>query len=211
MAVISADAIVSITPVLIGAKPGFSGKAQGYLKTRRGNVNSDNYGKAYSDNTFAHIRYIHKLLPKEVDWEAFIQSQTNQFTDIKERVLQGGDIRWHFKNKKLGDLFFGAGGFYEHIIYTTPINPTENNIRFGFYISYVKVLKKGSKFSYIGYYEPKINKLSDYLISNAAQLKVNIYKQLFLSFLIQYNIDSVPPIGIKQDDFSQTTSFIYQF
>lgn len=239
MAVISADAIVSITPVLIGAKPGFSGKAQGYLKTRRGNVNSDNYGgglrlqydeaksyvlwgefsgnyasasgKAYSDNTFAHIRYIHKLLPKEVDWEAFIQSQTNQFTDIKERVLQGGDIRWHFKNKKLGDLFFGAGGFYEHIIYTTPINPTENNVRFGFYISYVKVLKKGSKFSYIGYYEPKINKLSDYLISNAAQLKVNIYKQLFLSFLIQYNIDSVPPIGIKQDDFSQTTSFIYQF
>lgn len=239
MFIASADAIVTITPVVIGSKPGFSGKAQGSLNTNRGNVNSDSYGgglrlmydqaksyvlwgefsgnyasasgEAYSDNTFAHIRYIHKLLPKEVDWEAFVQSQTNQFTDIKERILEGGDIRWHFKDKKLGDLFFGAGSFYEHIIYTTAINPTENNVRFSFYISYVKVLGKNSKFSYISYYQPKINKLSDYLMSNAAQLKINIYKQLFLSFQIQYNIDSVPPIGINRTNFSQTTSFLYQF
>lgn len=239
MAAVGADAIVSITPVVIGAKPGFSGKAQGSLATNRGNVNSDSYGgglrlqydeakryvvwgefsgnyasasgQAYSDNTFAHIRYIHKLLPKEVDWEAFVQSQTNQFTDIKERLLEGGDIRWHFKNKKLGDLFFGAGGFYEHIIYTTSVNPTENNVRYSFYLSYVKVVSKSAKFSYIGYYQPKVNKLSDYLISNSAQLKINIYKQLFLNFQVEYDIDSVPPVGIQKSDFSQTTSFMYQF
>ncbi len=239
MCIISANAIISISPVVIGTKLGFSGKAQGFLQTKRGNTNSDNYGgglrakydngkkyviwsefninyasasgKTNTDNTFLHIRYIHKLLTKKIDWEAFVQSQTNQFTDIKQRILEGGDIRWHLKNQKIGNLFFGVGDFYEHIRYTTPINPTENNIRFVFYISYVKTLMRGSNFSYIGYCEPKINKLSDYLISNAMQLKVNIYKQLFLSFEIKYNIDSVPAIGVKKDDFTQTTSFIYRF
>ncbi len=236
---VSADAIISISPVVIDTKPGFSGKAQGLLQTNRGNTNSDNYGgglrikydngkqyviwsefninyasasgKTNADNTFLHTRYIHVLISKKIDWEIFIQSQTNQFTDIKQRILEGGDIRWHFKNQKVGNLFIGTGGFYEHISYTTPINPTENNIRFVFYISYIKTLNKISKFSYIGYYEPKVNKLSDHLISNIIQFKMNIYKHLFLSFEIKYNIDSAPAVGVKKDDFTQTTSFIYHF
>lgn len=236
---LGANAIVSIAPVVIGNKPGISTKAQALFQTKRGNTDSQEYGaglkvsydnnvtyvlwseinadyakvsgKTNTNKTFAHIRYIHKLTPKEINWELFLQSLTNQFTDIKERILEGGGFRLHIKNHKDGDLFFGIGAFYEHIIYTDTINPTENNIRLNSYISYVKNISKTSKFSYIAYYEPNISNFSDYLISNAAELKVEIYKHLSLSLKLFYDLDSKPAIDVEKYDFTQNTSLIYEF
>jgi hypothetical protein len=235
----AANAVVTIAPVVIGDKPGFSAKLQASLETKRGNTESDTYGgglrlsydnnSSYviwselsanyakasgttnTNNTFVHIRYIHTLPIKKLDYETFVQSQTNEFTKIAERALAGGGFRLHLRDKQLGDLFFGAGAFYEYIRYTSALNPDENNIRLNFYISYVKTLIPGSKFSYIAYYQPKVDQFSDYFISNAAQLSVHIYKQLFLSFEILYDRDSKPAIGVKKDDFTQNTSLIYSF
>jgi putative salt-induced outer membrane protein YdiY len=234
-----AEAIVSIAPVVIGQNPGFSGKAEASFETKRGNTDSDNYGggvrltydnnSSYvtwgefsanyaaasgtknTDNSFAHLRYIHRLTPKRWAWEAFVQSQTNEFTKIKERFLSGGGARLHLKDNTLGNLFFGMGGFYEHISYSTVQNPAENNIRISLYASYVKHLTEGSEFSYVGYYQPRVNGFSDYLLSNAAELTLKIYRRLFLSFKFSYDYDSKPAVGVKTYDMTQNTSFIYKF
>ena len=108
--------VVSIAPVEIGKKPGISGKTEVSFETKRGNTETDQYsvgvraqyddnatyvtwgelsahyaeasGAKNTNNTYAHIRYIHKLYDqKNINYEAFVQSETNEFTKVEERFL----------------------------------------------------------------------------------------------------------------------------
>jgi len=238
LSVLNLYALVSITPVEIGDKPGFSGLLKGSFDTKRGNTDSDNYtggvkltydnnqtylmwgefnfsygeasGEKNTNNTFTHLRYIHKLYA-HWDWEAFIQSQTNEFTMIDERLLSGGGVRLHLNREPYGAFFFGLGGFYEYIDYSTVVDSRENNQRANFYIAYKKVFTKDSKLSYVGYYQPKFGAVNDYNLLSTLELTVLVYEKLSLSFSINYSKDSKPAIGVKEADFSQHTGFIYKF
>jgi len=231
--------VVSIAPVEIGTKPGTSGQINASFQTQRGNTESDSYsggiklqyddnasyatwgefkmhyGEAssvkYSNKTYAHLRYIHTLNDlRNVNWEAFVQSETNQFTSIQERFVTGGGLRFHILDDELGALYLGAGAFYEYIDYST-LDPRENNSRGNFYLAYKKEFSKDSSISYVGYYQPKLNELHDYLLSNALELQVFVYEKIYLTFNITYLVDTKPAVGIKQEDFTQTTSFTYKF
>ena len=238
LSVINLFAIVSIAPVAIGENPGLSGMVEGALKTQKGNTDSDNYTAgaklAYDNNksyvmwsefdfnygkasgvknanaTFAHLRYIHKL-EKNLDWEVFVQSQTNEFTKVAERFLTGGGLRIHLNEEHYGSLYFGFGGFYEYLSYTTTVDPKENNIRGNFYIAYKKKFIKDSQISYVAYYQPKVGDISDYIILNSLELKVQVYEKVYITFLLSYNKDVKPAQGVKRADFSQSTSFSYKF
>ncbi len=230
--------VVSISPVEIGDNPGFKGEVDGALDTKRGNTDSDSYtasmkltydnnvsyvvwselsftygeasGVKNANKTFAHIRYIHKL-KKNLDWEAFVQSQSNEFTKVDERLLGGGDLRIHVHSNRLGTLYFGVGGFFEYITYTTSIDPNENNVRASIYGAYKKAFTQETELSYLLYYQPKMTNFNDYILLNILELKVLVYKQLFIHFNINYREDSRPAIGVKSLDISQTTSFSYTF
>ncbi len=235
-----AFAVVSIAPVEIGKTPGTSGQINGSFSTQRGNTDADAYSGGiklqYDDNasyvtwgevafnyaeysgiknaadTYVHLRYIHTYDHiKNINWEAFIQSQTNQFTNVKERLITGGGYRFNVKDDDLGKFYLGAGAFYEFIDYSTSIDPKENNIRGNFYLSYKKDFGKDSAISYTGYYQPKLNNLHDYLLSNALELQVYVYLKIYLSLKVSYAVDSHPAIGIKDADFSQVTSLVYKF
>ena len=238
LSVINLFALVSISPVEIGDNPGYSGALNGALNTKRGNTDSDNYtagmklsydnnqsylmwgefnfsygevsGVKNTNSTFTHLRYIHKL-EQNLDWEAFVQSQSNEFTKVDERFLTGGGLRIHLDKERYGNLYFGLGGFYEYLSYTTTVDPKENNIRGNFYLAYKKEFAKNSQLSYVAYYQPKVGDINDYIISNALELKILIYEKLYISFLISYNKDAKPAQGVKKVDFSQATSFIYKF
>ncbi|MDD2356833.1 MAG: DUF481 domain-containing protein [Thiovulaceae bacterium] len=235
-----AFAVVSIAPVEIGKTPGTSGQINGSFSTQRGNTDADAYSGGaklqYDDNasyvtwaefsfnyaessgiksasdTFMHIRYIHTYDDiKNINWEAFIQSETNQFTNVNERLITGGGYRFNVKDDDLGKFYLGAGAFYEHIDYSTSIDPRENNIRGNFYLAYKKDFGKDSAISYTGYYQPKLNEIHDYLLSHALELQVYIYLKLYLSLKVSYATDTNPAVSIKQTDFSQVTSLVYKF
>jgi len=238
LSVLNLYALVSISPVEIGDNPGFTGLLKGSFDTKRGNTDSDNYtggvklsydnnqtylmwgefnfsyaevsGVKNANNTFTHLRYIHIIKP-ELDWEAFVQSQGNEFTMIDERFLSGGGVRFHLDKERYGNLYFGFGGFYEYISYTTIVDKRENNLRSNIYIAYKKEFTKDSKFSYVAYYQPKFTDVADYVVSTAVELTVLIYEKLYINFTVNYNKDSKPAIGVKQVDFSQHTGFIYKF
>lgn len=232
--------VVSIAPVEIGETPGISGQANASFQTQRGNTESDAYsggvklqyddnasyvtwgelsvnyaeasGVKNSNDTYAHLRYIHTFNDiKNINWEVFTQSETNQFTSIQERFVTGGGMRFHIKDDELGTLYLGTGAFYEYINYSTSVDNRENNLRGNFYLAYKKEFNKDSSLSFVGYYQPKLNELYDYLLSNGLELQIFVYEKIYLSLKLSYLVDTKPAIGIKQEDFSQVTSFIYKF
>jgi len=239
MSVMSAQAVITIAPVDIGARPGLSGIVKGSFVTKRGNTDSDEYsagsrvqydnnntyviwgdisfsyakasGQTNTNKTYAHVRYIHTLYKKDVNWEAFVQSQTDKFTQIQKRLLTGVGLRYHAAMQSYGNIYLGFGGFAEHIDYTTSIDPSEDNVRLNIYIAYKNRLSKSARFSYIGYYQPRVDILSDSIVSNSAELKITIYKQLSINFEVTYSRDTKPAIEVEKYDFTQKTSFVYDF
>ncbi|WP_457749382.1 DUF481 domain-containing protein [Sulfurimonas sp.] len=239
LSIVSAQAVIYIAPVDIGDKPGFSGSLKGSFQTKRGNTNSDEYsagsrfqydnnksyvlwtdiafsyakasGTANTNKTYVHVRYIHSFYKKHLNWEAFVQSQTDKFTKIQKRFLGGIGLRYHSNIQKYGNIYFGFGFLGEHIDYTTKVDPTEDNVRLNLYIAYKKDFSKNVHISYLGYYQPNTAVFSDYILSNSAQLRVKIYKQLSINFELIYNKDTKPAVGVQNYDFSQKTSFIYEF
>lgn len=234
-------ALVTIAPVEIGDKPGFSSNIEASLETKRGNSDTDSYkasarvtydsnatyvtwmeisgayGKANNqENTnklFSHARYIHALTQEIVRGEAFLQLQNDKFKNISSRAIAGLGARF-----KLQDIvqnsrgYLGLGAFYEDIEYNNPlVNPSEENIRANAYFAYSVNFSTDSSIAYTLYYQPKINDLSDNVQSHEVELKLSVYKNLFLKFSLSYDTDSKPPVGVEKYDFTQNTSFIFNF
>lgn len=232
-------ALVSIAPVEIGANPGLNGEVALSLETKSGNTDKESYSAsakiAYDNNVsyvtwaefsgeygesngvkdtnkkYSHIRYIHTTYFDDLKAEAFAQLQSDEFRLIKSRTLGGAGVRYKlfsFFGKDKG--YLGLGAFHESIRYSSN-DPSEDNVRFNIYFAYTIDITKGSKLSYTGYYQPITDSFSDYVQSHQAQLKVNIYKQLFLRLSVTYDYDSKPPIGVKKEDFTQKTSLVFEF
>ncbi len=232
-------ALVTITPKEIGDKPGVSGKIGASLETKRGNTHKDNYKAAlqlaYDNNTtsiiwldlsgsygesndvkntnklYSHLRYIHALSDEDIRAEAFAQIQDDEFKLLERRMLGGAGLRYRMLDSKdYGSAYFGLGAFYENIEYTSD-DPHENNVRISSYFAYTIPFMEASKFTYSLFYQPKIDDFADTVQSHIAQLKLRIYKKLFLNFRISYALDSKPPAGVEKYDFTQVTAFLFEF
>lgn len=234
-------ALITVAPVEIGDKPGTSASIEAALSTTRGNTDTDSYkgsaritydsdtsyvtwaeisgsygksgGEKNTDKLFSHVRYIHALTPETLRWELFAQLQTDEFKQINSRALSGGGIRLRlFDLLEGGKGYFGIGAFYENIRYKEPdIDPSEDNARLNSYFAYSIDLSDTSSIAYTIYYQPKIDKFSDNVQSHDLELKLGIYKKLFLKFSLSYDTDTEPPAGVKKYDFSQTTSLVLDF
>ena len=232
-------ALISIVPVEIGTKPGYSGNIAASLETKRGNTEKDNYKLAarinYDSNEefvtwgeisgeygesnnvkdtnklYLHLRHIHALSDDSIRAEAFAQVQDNEFKLIKRRLLGGAGVRFRvFENGGNGKGYLGIGGFFEQIKYTS-IDPNEDNTRVNIYLAYTSKLGDDSTVSYNLYYQPNTQELSDYITSQTLALKLHIYKSLFLKFELAYDSDSQAPLGVQKYDFTQTSSFVFNF
>lgn len=233
--------MVSIAPVDIGSKPGFSGNVSGSLSSKSGNTDKKEYvlglrlqydqgsdylmwgnftynygensGTKNEDKMYGHVRTLHALIEKQWCGELFVQSEQDEFKDINERSLAGAGVRWEFLNSDaMGKGYVGAGGFFEKIDYAHPlINPYERNKRFNSYVAYTKNFSVSSKLSYIGYYQPQFAKNADYVTSHTAELIVPIYGKLNLSLLAKYLYDSRPPIGVEKKDTAYLTNLLWEF
>ena len=232
------EAIITVKPMAIGNKPGVSGKVEGSFQTKRGNTQKDEYslglkfqydnnssytaflnvigvygeanGVRNTNKTYGHARFIHTLYGN-TDYELYLQSEMNEFTSIDKRRLGGAGVRYHLERDDWGDLFFGIGVYYEGITYTTDDDPNERNTRFNSYIAYVVDITKNTSFTYVGYFQPKVDDIGDFITSNAIELKINIYKQLNLKLRVFYDYDAAPALYRKKTDFTQITSFSYDF
>ena len=176
------------------------------------------YGQANAElneqKAYVHARYIHGITSKEFCFELFSQVESDRFKDINNKILSGGGIRWNFFKAQsgLGKAYLGLGTYNEYITYIdSNLNPNENNWRLNSYLAYTKKLGADSKFNFTTYYQPLARFVNDYYLSALMELQLHIYLELYLSFKVEYDYDSKPPIGVKKEDFYQLTSFIYHF
>jgi len=233
-------ALISITPVEIGDKAGIHGKVFTSLQTKRGNTDKDNYKAGLkvtydSNNSFVswaevsaeygesndiedtnkayiHLRHIHALTKKNLRTELFSQVEEDKFRLIQRRILGGAGVRVKmFDTLENTNAYLGFGALYETIKYTSTVDKKEDNIRFNGYFAYTMNLTKDSKLSYSLYYQPKYNKFKDYIQAHKMDLKLQVYKSLFLKLRVAYDVDSIPAIGVKKYDFYQETSFVLNF
>jgi putative salt-induced outer membrane protein YdiY len=235
-------ALVSIKPVDVGEKAGFSGGVELGLDTKRGNTEKDTYKASakitYDNNVsyvawaqvsgeyaessgvedtnkkYAHLRFIHKLSKDVFRYEIFGQVQEDKFKALKQRRLGGAGIRAKIFNTPIGgEGYFGLGAMYEDIRYTDPsIDPNEYNTRLNTYLAYSLKFMDSSSLAYTLYYQPLFEEMSDYVMTNDLELKLQIYKKLFLKFGLSYDLDSRPPNGVAEKyDLSQSTTFVYEF
>lgn len=234
-------ALVSIAPVDIGSKPGFSGNIAGALSAKSGNTDKKEYmlglrlqydqgsdylawgtftydygesaGRKNEDRLYGHVRGIYALNGGDWCGELFVQSEQDDFKDIEERSLAGGGLRWRFLNSdEWGKGYAGLGGMYEKIDYAHPlINPSENNGRVNSYVAYTKKFTGGPKLSYVGYYQPKFDENSDYVTSQTAEVIVPVYGKLSLSLVAKYLYDSRPAVGTEKRDTAYLTNIMWEF
>jgi len=179
---------------------------------------SGEYGKSNgvedTSKAFAHVRYIHRVTNNEkLRYELFAQLENDQFRQIKSRVLGGAGLRYKvFNSMERGKGYFGFGGFYESIKYKNQqIDPAESNERINTYLAYSIDFGNSSQFSYSLYYQPKVNNFSDYVHTNKLELQFQLYKELFLKLNATLDVDTNPPIGVNKSNFTQRTTFVFNF
>ncbi len=183
-------ALVTITPVEIGDKSGFSSTIEAALETKRGNSDTDSYkasarttydsnknyvtwaevsgaygkanGEENTNKLFSHARYIHAITKERVRGEGFLQLENDEFKHINSRALAGLGVRFKLQNMLQNSRgYLGLGAFYEDITYNNPlINPSEENIRANAYFAYSINLNNDSSIAYTLYYQPKLTTLA---------------------------------------------------
>ena len=176
------------------------------------------YGKSNSlrnvNKAFAHYRYIHQI-NNTLDWEAYAQLETNEFTRLSYRGLVGAGIRFAMAKTEKHHAFLGFGGFYskEEIEQTAGLTDSgiEELSRANIYFLSKYTVSSSMSFSNVLYYQPRLRDFSDYraLLQTKFDFKINNDLSLRLSLDIVH--DSAPSQGIQNTDISYLTGFKFSF
>lgn len=234
-------AIIDIASVDFGEKEkGFSGSAYGSFQKSRGNTNKDEAeyggriqydtnktitwmqgsvendkvnGTPNADNAFAHLRHIHQIFNPSWAMEFYTQVKQDKFKSLQNRTVFGMGPRYKIADSKsYGKLFMGLSAMEENIKYTDDqIDPKERNYRVSSYLSYKISINRNLEFSYLGYYQPKIDNGSDYLAASITELTMHLTQVLDLSYQLEFDYDSQPGQDVFKTDMSQKFSFVYRF
>jgi len=234
-----AYAFIDIAPQNIGDKKGPEGEVSLGAKYSSGNtenrllsfsakgqydsadwltfiIASYSYGEAKGDvnsnEGLLHWRYIHSIDATLFDWEVFLQGEFNKFQKIEHRDLAGGGIRRRFPGY-FDSFYIGLGLFYSYMEpkEITAIDRKKERIKANSYISFKKTFNKDFFVTYLGYYQPNIEEVSDFSSFQLMQFNTPLSDALLLSLNLLYRYNSTPYSGIEKDDFTMTVSLNYSF
>ena len=230
---------INIEPPVIGEKEGLDGEISLGAKYSSGNSDSVSVGVAakgqYSEKEWLvylisaysygesngnedtndgiiHLRYVHSIADTAYDYELFLQTEFNEFQDIKERNLAGVNIR-----RKLDipfDKFYvGLGLFYSYMEpdTITPADPIYKRTKVNSYISFLKKINENFSITYLGYYQPNIEEFSDFTVSQILQFNTSLTDALALSFDIHHKYNATPYQDIEKSDVRSTINLKYKF
>jgi hypothetical protein len=239
--ILSGFAIIDVGTVDFGEKPeGFSGSAFGSFQKKRGNTDKDEmeYGGRIQydtpetitwlqgavekdqvsdvptdDNAFIHLRHIHQLFDPRWAMEFYTQAKKDKFKYLQNRSIYGAGLRYKIADSaQYGKLFAGLSAMGEKIRYTqNEAYADEHNYRLSSYLSYTIKMDKNLEFSYLGYYQPKIDNGSDYTASSTAELMIHLTRVIDLSYQLELDYDADPALNVQKKDTRQKLSFVYRF
>ncbi len=231
--------IVIISPNEVGLRPGLSGEVGLSMSNKRGNTDKNEYKSAlylsYDNNesyvtwlaasysygdvggvenenrAYIHLRHIHEVAIDDLVTEFFVQDSEDQFLLTQRRLLGGAGLRYRiFDDLSYGRAYFGFSLYYEDISYTTD-NPSEHSVRSSSYGAYTFKFGKKSRFSTTAYYQPKVREFNDYYLVSNLSLEVSVIKNFYLKFQLLSRYDSMPPVEVKNHDFTHETMLVWKF
>ena len=166
--------------------------------------------RKFTDNTFGHLRYNHKL-NTWLRWEIFFQAQNNLITQLRARILLGTGPRFKICSTKIFHLYAASLVMYEHEKENTTPFIFHNDIRSSSYVSFTIIPKKNIEIISTTYYQPLYRKFNDYRILNQASLKVKADKHFSVSLRWNYLFDSYPAGTSPKTTYSFSSGAGYDF
>ncbi len=168
------------------------------------------------DELFLHARWVGiNKISDFIDPEIFIQYQYDDFADISDRELVGGNIRW--RNEVEGhqlhsQLILAAGLFFE--TETSVItNITDDTVRVNLYGRYLYENK--SEFPYMlslsTYIQPATDDVSDVRVLALGALEYPIRPNLSVAFEVEVKHNSTPFDDVEKTDIEYGVSLNYSF
>jgi putative salt-induced outer membrane protein YdiY len=180
---------------------------------------SYDYGQANdarnANATLLHGRHVVQYLPWRA-WEAFTQLEQDEFTRLSLRGLLGGGLRVTIAQRD-DDMsgHLGVGAFYSHekLEHRAGLSDhgTDDDLRGSFYFAYKRRLDPQVSIASTTYYQPNVENVADFRVSELAALVVKMSGSLSLKLLLNVSHDSRPPQAVESTDVSYTTSVSYQF
>ena len=167
-------------------------------------------GKEKFVNTgFIHFRYNRKM-GSLLRWEAFTQLQYNKILSVNQRFLLGTGPRLKLVSNDNFTLYQGTLYMYE---YEEVVNPevTYRDQRLSAYVSSSWHADEQFHISATWYYQPLIDKFSDFRVAGQLSLELSISDRV--SFVTAFNhlYDSEPPENVPKDVFNISNGLRVRF
>ncbi len=233
-------AFINLEPPVIGEKKGLDGEISLGAKFNSGNSDTLSLGLAgkgqYSEKTWllyaiaaysygesndikdtndgiAHLRYVHEIEDTPYDYEFFLQAEFNEFQDIRSRDLAGANIRRDFANLPFDKFYVGLGLFYSYMEpdTVTDIDPVYKRIKLNTYISFLKKVNDVFSVTYLGYYQPNVEDISDYRVFQIVQFTTAVTEHIGISFDVLHKYNATPYHAIEKTDIRSTINLKYKF
>lgn len=229
---------ISLDPPVIGEKEGLDGEVA--LDATYSSGNSDystigfalkgqytekewlmyliaayHYGESNGDKNandgLVHLRYVHSITDTLYDYELFLQSEFNEFQDIKKRNLAGVNIRRRL-NLSFDKFYVGLGLFYSYLEPETITlsDPIYKQTKVNSYISFSHSINKNFSITYLGFYQTTIDDFSDLRVFQILQLDTLLTDNLSLGFDIKHEYNKTPYNTVERNDIRSTINLKYK-
>ncbi|MCT4581108.1 MAG: DUF481 domain-containing protein [Flavobacteriales bacterium] len=157
-----------------------------------------------------HLRRIQDLnTDATLKSELFTQVQFNGVQKIKQRFLLGAGARAKLVGNDTINCNFSIGGMYEYE--ETTIETFHHALRMTSYLSFNWDLNEKWKLRLINYYQPKVNLLNDFRLSNETSLSYQVSKEFSVVATYSLLYDSTPVLEVPNQVYSGYLLLRYKF
>jgi len=176
-----------------------------------GNYNFLKVGDRESiSNYYLHFRYNRKI-NEWLRWEFFTQYQNNDIMQIDSRLLAGTGPRFKLIKHKYFRLYAGSLFMFEREREKTAPVIHHDDWRNSSYVSFTWLPNANTELISTTYYQPLLNKFSDYRILNQAVLRVKASPHFALSVKWNYLHDRFPAGVAPRSPYTFSTGIDYDF
>lgn len=158
-----------------------------------------------------HLRYNYKI-KKTVKLEAFAQAQYDAVSEIDFRGLIGVGPRFKLTSHEDYRFYLGTLLMYEHEKASAiEDNRISNDTRLSSYLSFSLYPFENIGIISTSYYQPRIDKISDFRFSSTTSILFKIWENLNYITTFMYNYDTYPVATIPKAQYELTNGLLYSF
>lgn len=167
-------------------------------------------GNDFVNRGIQHFRYNYNF-SSLVTWEAFLQGQYDAISNINFRGLIGAGPRFKFENLENYKFYLGTLIMYEHENTSDELNNIHKDFRASVYVAFKLYPKENISIVSTTYYQPKLNQLSDYRLSNETSIAFKIFKDLAYKASFTFLYDRFPVFDTPKTQYELTNGLVYSF